>query len=97
MAARRRQSSYIVVVGGAHLESPIPGRSGRGDVVANNILEGITASPLTAAASDIPSHGVTRGKVVPRANELDRLDRRIRLTRGQACQLISRLISGAGL
>lgn len=70
----------IVIIRGTHLEAAAPTEASYSLIFANYILEGIAPPPLAASAPDIAFHGVTRGKVVPRANELDRLDRGIRLT-----------------
>lgn len=60
-AVQGGQDAYIVVVGCAHFESPIPARAAYADsIVANNVLEGVASSPMVATAADIAVHGVAR-------------------------------------
>lgn len=66
--------AYIVVVGVAHFQTPIPcfGRV----VVRGDILEGMATLPLPLASSGVPVHWIRRGEVIPRANETHGLDGR---------------------
>lgn len=78
---------YIVVVGGAHGKAPIPTETAC--AVANNVLERIASPPLVVPAPYIAAHGVKGGKVVPRTNELDAMDRGVCLTGNRGVSFVS--------
>lgn len=63
-----------------HFQATVPLMVSERVIVTNYVLESVAPSPLSFAASFIPSHGIARGKVVPRTNELDGLNGRVCLT-----------------
>lgn len=73
------RATYIIIVGVAHGKASVHLISTAG-AAANTVLEGVTASPMTATAPGVAIHGIRRGKPVPRTNQVDSRDRWIRLT-----------------
>lgn len=49
-------------------------------IFAHDIPEGMAALPLALATSKVPLHWIIRGEVVPGTDEVDTLDRGVRLT-----------------
>ena len=64
----------------AHLEAAVPLGNAAGVALADDVLEGVAAPPLAAVPSAVSFHGVWPGEVVPRADEMHRFDRSVRLT-----------------
>lgn len=65
---------------------------GDGSILRNNVTEGVAASPLAAATAMIPLHGVRRREVVPRANQVDGADGRVRLAKQGVSSKLSAMV-----
>lgn len=50
-------------------------------ILRDDVTEGIAAFPLITATSDVGLHSVRGGEVVPGANEVDGVDRSVRLAK----------------
>lgn len=61
----------VVVVGGTHLQTTRAFWAAALIPVANDILEGVTATPHVFGSSNISFHRVTPRKIVPRPNQVD--------------------------
>lgn len=64
--------AYIVPVGAAHHQRPFTLEGAVGQVaITSDVLEGVTASPLSCASSFVAGEMVALVKVVPGAKEFD--------------------------
>lgn len=50
--------AYVEVVGLAHLQPPVPAGAAATVTIADDVLERVAASPLTAVSPDITLHAV---------------------------------------
>lgn len=76
-----RESTYIVVIGGSHLETPVSYFSQvalRGS--GGYIPKGMASFPFTLASPQVSLHWVGRGEIVPRPEKLHGLYVRVGMT-----------------